>query len=474
MPADPLTDPGRTLREAAARPRQPVDAGRVLARGEHLRRRRAGLRAAAAALLLVPIAAVAIVLVRPAPLELGAGDPYDGDIVPASLAASEQAPDTLADGAPAGPVPDAVTRRFAEPVRATERLRELPEDLEQVCRPRGPLAAERGPALPSVWQVQDQAADDWVGHVGPHVATTIAALQATTPPGYPDRVSLTCVATHVSEQIGSTRSGEWQSEGLAAEHLFPGWTGISRFHGGDAASVTWVTALPVPSGAAWAVQEHPGWWLAYDVAGAPWLLAHTSRRAPADPADLDDVGFPGARVVFLDADGRVLGEERKGTDAIGADAPFFSSQATDAVIDLGDVDTLREDLGDGPVLVCADDTAVCAWVVDVDGELHAHAAAGPHPRDTPPFGFVAWCADPAYEGRLVFEGTTTSSVFDAGGAYVAGDAPSGLNGYDVVVDGGQAHVDLSAFRFGEVRETAISHDMAPCSDLRADPERRMR
>jgi hypothetical protein len=456
MPADPaadgLDDLRGALRTAAPGPAGPVDPHAVLARSVALARRRTAGRALLVLLVLLPLAGVVAALTRSGQVDLAEG----GGSIPATLAATEEPPAVLADGSAPAEVPAAIRARFDAPVVGTRRADAAPPGLSDACAaPAGPLAV--GPGAGRLPRLADATGPALV-HLGPEVASLLRTGVAAAPPGYPDAYSLTCIAR-------PDPAGRLATEGAALQHLYAGWTGYDPPTDGAAAEgapAVWVSAIAVPPGAAYAVQEQPGWWLAYDVTGAAWMLAQSTRAIP-DGSAIEDVGFPGGRIVFLAADGTELGEERLGREAIRADAPFLASQATAARIRLGAEAVLRAELADGPVPACAEERTACVWVVDVDGELLALSAAGPRPSAVPPFGEVGWCAA---EGRFA---ESTSSVRYGPDGSPGPLAPIGLNRYAVVVTDGEVTVDLAQFSFGPQRDPADASDSAapppPCAEL---------
>jgi hypothetical protein len=166
--------------------------------------------------------------------------------------------------------------------------------------------------------------------------------------------------------------------------------------------------------------------------------------------------------VFVDPLGRVLADRRTDGGAIPRDAPLFTPQRAGAPITVGRASQVRARLGAGgdPLPVCAADRGVCVWLVDLDGDLVALSAAGPHPLDVMPLGTVGYC--PA---GGTFQGTSTGSVFDRRGRLLDGASPSGLHRYDVVEEGGQVLVDLDSFVFGpDVEERLADPGAARCPD----------
>lgn len=431
MPADRPEEPGAALRAAAARPRRLVDPAQVLRRAEVLRRRRAATRAVAVVALLVPALGAALLL-RPGPdVELARADRYGGGTIPATLADTEDPPAALADGRPVGTVPGAVTRRFDEPVVAASVTGALSDRGGCGTWPRaGPpedLAGEnvRFAALQA-------AAEPAGGVVGPHLRTDLEVGSAAAPPGYPDAYGMACVD-----------AGREGSRGVRfPQHLF---TGLTTHHGLADGRAVWTTALALPPSAAWVVQEEPGWWLAYPVAGRQWLLTEVSRVTPDELDAPADVGFPGLRAVMLDAEGGVIAEHRQ-RDALLEDAPFFADQGVGARIRAGEEDAAIARAAEEPFLACADRVTVCVWLSTVDGELLALSAAGPFPDDVPPVGYVTWCG-----AADRFLGPISGSEFDRRGAWAGGPPATGMNRYAVTVSGGEAVVDLSRFAFGPQR-----------------------
>jgi hypothetical protein len=427
------------LRAAAPEPRAPVDPHAVVARGRRLARRRTALQAAAVLLLVVPAVAAAVALTRPS-VDLAEG----GGPVPASLDATSEPPGSLVGGVAPPEVPAVVRARFDQPVVGTQRLTSLPPELADCDRAVPPTDAE---AARGRWQRLLDAAGPVDGHRGPRAVTSLRTGAASAPPGYPDAYAGVCIGQR-------TAAGDWTAPGAGLTHLYDRWTGIASpllAQGDSITEVAWATALAVPEGAAWAVQEHPGWWLAYEVDGASWLLVQSWEDTfdVLDTTVLDpglahaSAAFPGARVVFLDGDAAVLADERVGTDAIRDDAPFLASQAVGARIRFDEA-ALRADLADGPVPACAEEVTVCVWMVDADGELLALSAASPLPADVPPLGAVGWCP-----GEGVFAGVTARTRwFAADGSWQVGSAPSSMHRYEVEVGDGEVVVDLSRFSFG--------------------------
>lgn len=447
MPADPLAHPAGALREAARPPRAPVEAERVLARARALRRRRAGWTAAAAVL----VAAVAsLALLAPTDLVRFA-DGGDGASVEATLTGEEPPPEALADGSPPPAVPGAVAARFPGPVVGTRRDDALAGRPPEPCGST-PLAAAQDEVAARAGRRLDalaRAARPVATHVGPGVATTLAVGSSAAAPGYTGLHAAVCIARHDGEG--------WRSEGLGVDHLYDRWTATTHVDDDRLpAPHAQVTAFEVPAGAAWAVQEQPGWWLAYDVGGDDWMLAHTVARG-------GEAAFPGARVVFVDGGGAVLADRSTGPFAIPADAPMFRPQTADASLEVGRASQVRARLaGRAPLAVCAEEHGACVWLVSDGDGLAALSAAGPHPLDVPPLGTVAYC--PAED---TFQGSTTGSVFDRAGRLLDGPAPSGLHRYEVVEDGGTVLVDLRAFAFGPERDERDARPDAPrCDALR--------
>jgi hypothetical protein len=446
-PPDGGVDLGGALKAAAPPPRRPVDPAAVLQRGRVLRRRRTAARAALSLVLVLPLAGVLVSLARTPAIELAEG----GGSIPATLPATEEPPVALVDGSAPPDLPSAVRARFDQPVVGTARLAALPEGLTADCT-APPAGSAGSPGLRQQRLIEVAGAP--VVHVGPAMVASLQVGEAPAPPPFPDRYAVTCVGA----PDATSASGGLVGHGPALTHLYAGWTGLDA---GETAPATlrWISAVEVPDGAAWAVQEQHGWWLAYDVDAAPWLLVQTAEAVP-DGAGPAEVGFPGARVVFLDAGGRTMAEERIGTDAIRADAPFLRSQATGARIRMGEEGALRAALVDGPVPVCADERAVCVWVSLDGAEIVALSAASPLPAEVPPFGFVGWCPS---EG--VFAESSAGSRFARDGTWARGPAPTDLHRYGVVVEDGEVTIDLGRFSFGDDRPPSAAAGGGTCADL---------
>lgn len=446
MPADRLDDPAAALRSAAAAPRAPVDPDAVIARGAALRRQRVAVRMVLALALAIPAATGILTLTGGSAVDMA--DRPDTGVVPATLAAQEEAPTTLVDGTPVETAPEAVRRRFTRPVVAAARPATVPDYLAAPCdrvRSLGGADSDR------LTRLRDDARAEVV-HVGPHAVTSLAVGSAPAPPAYPDAFAVACMGVPAG------------SDGLAAPgavvtHLYRGWTGyLTPQDPGEDGRAWWMSALPVPRGAAWAVQEEPGWWLAYDVTGADWMLAQAGRAAGA----AEDVAFPGARVVFLDAAGDLLGEERLGREAINEEAPFLQRQPAPARIRFPDEAALRTELAAGPVPACAEEVTACVWVADVAGRIVALSAAGPVPDEVPPLGQVGWCPS---SGR--FEGEGGASAYAPDGTWLAGPSRTGLHGYGVRLEDGGVVVDLARFHFGPTRpaDGGEARGDGACDDL---------
>lgn len=332
---------------------------------------------------------------------------------------SEAPPNALVDGSALPEVPQALANRFAEPVLLTRRLEEAPESVTTTCNsvpfgnPDEDYAARR------LLNLLQQAEPIDI-RLGPDALTYLLVGSASSPPSYPDQYQASCLARH--------EDGQWSDP---ARRLGFADDGESLAGVPDAGLES--RLVRVPPQAAWVVQERPGWWLAHDVAGTPWL------QAPVRTADAED----STRTVFLDGQGTVLAD-RPLTEAPNAHEEISANQPSVVAGDNQEVLSLLRERG--PRYFCSDDVAACVWLSLVDNEIVAVSAFGPHHLDVPPFGYVGYC--PATNA---YEGSTTTARFDLDGSWLGGPARRDLATYGVRVSGENLVVDLGSRQLGDVR-----------------------
>ena len=126
----------------------------------------------------------------------------------------------------------------------------------------------------------------------------------------------------------------------------------------------------------------------------------------------------------------------------------------DAVLDVGDAETVRGSLQEGPLLRCHAASDVCVWVTEVPeargaadpravGRLLALDAAGPFRYAVPPLGEVRWCPSTGW-----YQDAFGGSAFSPDGHMTGGPAHRGLDRYAVVEHRGRLLVDLRRWEPG--------------------------
>ena len=338
----------------------------------------------------------------------------------AAVAQAEQPPATLADGSPVPEIPQSLANRFAEPVVLTRRVDDPPARVATTCNAVPFGNPDEDPAARRLEQLIEQA-DPVDVRVSPEALTYLLIGSASTPPSYPENYQASCLSRYVD--------GQWDEPVR--------WLGFAS-DGGRAAGAREQgiesQLVRVPPRAAWIVQQRPGWWLAHDVAGTPWV------QLPVRPGD----GEPGSRTVFLDDDGTVLAD-RPLLEAPEVQEETSGQQST---LVAGDVQEILADLREyGPRYFCADEADACVWLSLVGNEIVAVSAFGPYSLDVPPFGYVGYC--PSTDA---FEGSTTTSRFNLDGTWANGPANRGLAQYGVRIANENIVVDLDQRQLGDVPE----------------------
>jgi hypothetical protein len=137
----------------------------------------------------------------------------------------------------------------------------------------------------------------------------------------------------------------------------------------------------------------------------------------------------------------------------------------DTVELIGPEADVRRAVAERPRRVCYRDSAPCAWLTVVDGELLALNTAGPLGEEYGRQG-VGWC--PSSGG---FGANSTGSRFDAAGNVVRGPAPRGLDRFAVLTDArGVLRVDFSYLTTGvqAANATALPPDGPACERIPFD------
>lgn len=336
-------------------------------------------------------------------------------------------PTALVDGSPLPEVPEALTRRFGEDVVLASRLNRT-GDIDATC-----LGAygQRDPArqrLSKFIASSELAA----AHLGPDALTHLRIAVDDAPPGYPREVEIACIAAPTSDGWRSPRRPllDFALSGRPGPTLEGG-----TLPPPNASKVPDVRSrlVQVPVGAQWAVEPRGGWWLAYDVAETSWLLM-TLNEAVGDQDPL--------RAVFVDSTGDVVAERGVGPTRSAAE----QDHSADFELVAGNVREILDKLEDGPVRTCEPDNKnLCVWLgLDDLGEVQAFAAFGPRPEDTPPMGFVGYCA-----AADELQGTVTSARFGLDGIWLSGPATRGLDQYGVRFEAGKVVIDLREHVVGE-------------------------
>lgn len=323
-----------------------------------------------------------------------------------------EVPTTLVDGSRLPQVPDPLRELFGSNVVMAERRSSLPDRVRRQCR--RPYVDSGDPAL---GRLQDLigSADVTAMHMGPDALTHLAVAVDDVPPGYPNEVEVACVARWDGER--------WRTPGKPYLDF--------ALDGRPGARLTEpqlrTRLVQVPVGARWAVQPRGGWWLGYEVAGTSWVvMTLTDGIRDVDPM----------RVTFVDGTGTVVAER-----AVGPTRPaWVGDNSTDLELVAGEVAEVLARLREGPLRTCApgDDT-ICVWLsLNEQQEVEAMAGFGPHPLDTPPMGYVGWCA-----GAEQLQGSVTSARFLPDGTWAGGPTDRGLDRYEVRFEVGRVVIDLS-------------------------------
>jgi hypothetical protein len=340
-------------------------------------------------------------------------------------------PKRLADGSPLVEIPEPLTRRFGENVVLTKRLAEVPDQIEQRCR--RPYESDGSYALSRLQQLIDSSAVS-ATHLGPDALTYLSIAVAKAPPGYPNEVSVACVARRGDEgwQVNNRPHLDFALDGRPS-------AGLTKPN-------LRTRLVQIPVGARWAVQPRGGWWLAYDVRETSWaLMTLTPAITDQDPL----------RVIFVDDTGAVVAERPIGPTRSAA----LHDHSADFELIAGNVVEVLDRLEKGPLRACEPgDTIVCVWLAfNEQKEIMAYAAHGPHPLDTPPMGYVGYCpkAD-------LMQGSVTSAQFRLDGTWAGGPNNRGLDRYAVRFEAGKVVIDLSEHVIGDPAEGNAVDAKANC------------
>ncbi len=331
-------------------------------------------------------------------------------------------PTALVDGRPLPDPPEQLMDRFGEDVVIAERLTALPDELDDACR--GAYRDENDPARQRLTRLIE-AGGLSAAHLGPDALTALLIAVDDAPPGYPREVEIACVAAPASDG--------WRSpKRPLLDFALDGRPGATLPAEGESPAVR-TRLVQVPVGAQWAVQPRGGWWLAYDVAEASWVLV-TLNDAVTNQDPL--------RVVFVDGTGELVGDRAAGPTRPAAQ----QDHSADFELVAGDVREMLDKLGRAPVRVCEPGNRnLCVWLALNDlGEVQAFAAFGPHPLDTPPMGYVGYCAK-----AKELQGSVTAARFGIDGMRLGGPVDRGLDQYAVRFEAGKVVIDLSEHVVGD-------------------------
>ncbi len=338
-------------------------------------------------------------------------------------------PTALADGRPLPDVPEPLTDRFGANVVLAERLDAVPGEVEASCRD-----GYRGAADPARRRLSRLvgSSDLSAAHLGPDALTALRTAVDDAPPGYPREVDIACIAVPSGDGWRMPRRPllDFALDGR------PGPTVRAEpgpSHPADQASDVRSRLVQVPVGAQWAVEPRGGWWLAYDVAETSWLLMTLNDAVSADDP---------LRVVFVDSTGELVGDRGVGPTRSAAQ----QDHSADFELVAGSVREMLDKLERAPRRVCEPGNRnLCVWLsLDDLGEVRAYAAFGPHPLDTPPMGYVGYCAK-ADE----LQGSVTSARFGTDGRWLSGPVDRGLDRYGVRFEAGMVVVDLAEHITGD-------------------------
>lgn len=330
-------------------------------------------------------------------------------------------PETLVDGSAPPETPEPLVRLFGDEVVMTKRLSEVPGEVEADCRER--YARDEGPARTRLHEVIQSSAVT-ATHLGPNALTYLSIAVSESPPGYPNEVSVACIA----------RMGDdgWETPGSPyLDFALDGRPG-ARMTEPELRS----RLVQVPVGARWAVQPRGGWWVAYDVRETSWTVM-TLNDAIGDNDPL--------RVTFVDAAGDVVADR-----PVGPTRPAASSDhSADLELIAGDVPVVLERIEDHPIRICDPSNAnLCVWLAyNEQQEVVAYAGFGPHPLDTPPMGYVGYCR----EAELL-QGSLTTAQFNTDGTWAGGPTNRGLDRYGVRYEANKVVIDLSEHVRGDMAE----------------------
>lgn len=330
-------------------------------------------------------------------------------------------PAALVDGSAPPETPEPLVRLFGDDVVMTKRVAEVPGEVEAGCR--GRYANDSGAARMRLHEVIASSAVT-ATHLGPSALTYLSIAVAESPPGYPNEVSVACIA-----RIGDEG---WETPGSPyLDFALDGRPG-ARMAEPDLRS----RLIQVPVGARWAVQPSGGWWLAYDVRETSWALM-TLNDAITDGDPL--------RVTFVDIAGNVVADKPVGPTRSAAS----SDHSADFELIAGDVPVVLERIENSPIRICdPSNTTLCVWLAyDEQQEVVAYAGFGPHPLDTPPMGYVGYCA----EAELL-QGSLTTAQFNIDGTWAGGPTNRGLDRYTVRYEANKVVVDLSEHVQGDLAE----------------------
>jgi hypothetical protein len=330
-------------------------------------------------------------------------------------------PEALADGAALPEPPEPLTDLFGDNVVMTKRLAEVPDEVEKRCRQR--YANDDGVARERLHELLESSAVT-ASHIGPDALTYLSIAVDEAPPGYPDEVTVACVA-RMDGQAWETPNSPYLDFALDGR---PG----ARMTDPDLRT----RLVQVPVGARWAVQPRGGWWLAYDVRETSWALM-TLNDAITDGDPL--------RVTFVDSTGEVVADRPVGPTRSAAS----SDHSADFELVAGDVPVVLERISNSPIRICDPGNAtLCVWLAfDERQDVIAYAGFGPHPLDTPPMGYVGYCpkAD-------MLQGSLTSAQFNTDGTWAGGPGNRGLDRYTVRYEANKVVVDLSEHVRGDVAD----------------------
>jgi hypothetical protein len=216
--------------------------------------------------------------------------------------AVDEVPTVLADGNPPQPVPDAVAGAVDGPVVGAAKLDRLPDDMLSACMEHADVAWDTGsPDVEYAFITTDAMTAALTG------TADVGGEFGRGPEGAPaSSLRLRCDLDLEGSTVVNRGGGSF-------EEIFPGnpphtggWVSSSCCDRNGLATAS--AAIAVPDGAEWALQDRGTWFLAYEVDGmaqAPVTWKYRERRmGPGGP--------PASLVIFVNADGNVVGEDTAG------------------------------------------------------------------------------------------------------------------------------------------------------------------